>query len=89
MQSVPCPFDANSSCRQARDAYLRENGWSLDAYDAPLTEASVFGIKFSVPNTPTRRGSPAIARVLLAQLGLLELAGRGARDRADEVERVG
>lgn len=55
MRSVPCPFRAESTCREARDAYLRENGWTLAAYDAKWTEASVLGIKFSVPNTPRHR----------------------------------
>lgn len=46
------PWSTADTCAAARDAYLRENGWTLDAYDAPRTEASVLGIAFSVPNTP-------------------------------------
>ena len=45
----------HESCRHARDTYLRENGWTLEAYDAKRTEASVLGIEISVPNTSKHR----------------------------------
>jgi hypothetical protein len=35
----------------ARDAYLAENGFTVEAYDAKWTEASFLGIKLRVPNT--------------------------------------
>lgn len=43
------------SVREGRDAYLRENGFTVEAYDAKWTPASLRGIAFSVPNTPTHR----------------------------------
>jgi hypothetical protein len=39
----------------ARDAYLDENGFTVRGYDEPRTEASFFGFRFSVPNTPRHR----------------------------------
>jgi hypothetical protein len=39
----------------ARDAYLLENGFTVEAYDAKWTDASVLGIRIAVPNTPTHR----------------------------------
>ena len=41
--------------RDARDAYLAENGFSLQGYDDPWTEASFFRISFRVPNTARHR----------------------------------
>jgi hypothetical protein len=41
--------------RAGRDAYLRENGFTVEAYDEPRTKASLLGIDFSVPNTPRHR----------------------------------
>src|SRR5438105_12978537 len=35
----------------ARDAYLRENGFTFEEYSAPRTKAFLFGVTFSVPNT--------------------------------------
>jgi len=49
------PVPASWTVRQARDAYLAENGFTLAAYDAPRTEASFFWFHFSVPNTPVHR----------------------------------
>jgi hypothetical protein len=45
----------NSSVRAGRDAYLAENGFTLEAYDAQWTPASLLGIEFAVPNTPAHR----------------------------------
>ncbi|HKP59903.1 MAG TPA: hypothetical protein VJV78_24430 [Polyangiales bacterium] len=47
--------DSSASVRAGRDAYLAENGFTLEAYDAKWTPASVFGLKFSVPNTRAHR----------------------------------
>ena len=49
----PCDFVAPSawSNRRARDAYLAENGFTVEAYDEKWTEASFYGLKFKVPNT--------------------------------------
>lgn len=49
----PLPADLQVKC--ARDRYLDENGFSVAAYDDPRTPASLFGLRFSVPNTPKHR----------------------------------
>ncbi len=49
------PFSGSMTVRQARDAYLAENGFTVQAYDAKTTDASFLGIKFAVPNTPRHR----------------------------------
>ncbi len=49
------PFESSMSVRVARDAYLAENGFTVDAYDAKFTEASFLGIKLKVPNTGAHR----------------------------------
>jgi hypothetical protein len=41
--------------REARDLYLAENGFSAAAYDSPMSEGSVFGRRFSVPNPPAHQ----------------------------------
>jgi hypothetical protein len=41
--------------RDARDAYLAENGFSTAGYDSPRSEGSLFGFKFSVPNPPVHQ----------------------------------
>lgn len=49
------PIPSEYSVEQGRDAYLAENGFSVAAYDEPWTQASLFGIGFSVPNTSRHR----------------------------------
>jgi hypothetical protein len=49
------PLSAELRVEQARDHYLAENGFTVAEYDAPRTQASVFGVRFSVPNTPKHR----------------------------------
>ena len=49
------PFSSAMTVRQARDAYLAENGFTLGAYDAKWTDASFFGVRFRVPNTARHR----------------------------------
>ena len=49
------PLAGALSVRAARDAYLAENGFSIDAYDAKWTEAKVLGMTWKVPNTPRHR----------------------------------
>lgn len=44
-------FPASWPVRRALQAYLDENGFTFEAYDAKWTEASFLGIKFAVPNT--------------------------------------
>ena len=49
------PLSPELDVEAGRDAYLRENGFTVAAYDAPRTPASLFGIPFSVPNPPRHR----------------------------------
>jgi hypothetical protein len=51
MTTLSTPFPAHWTVRQARDAYLTENGFTVESYEAPWTEASFAGIPFKVPNT--------------------------------------
>lgn len=46
---------AHASVRAGRDAYLSENGWTLEDYDAKVTKASFFFIDIQVPNTARHR----------------------------------
>lgn len=41
--------------RDARDAYLAENGFTTESYDAPRSKGSFLGIGFSVPNPPSHQ----------------------------------
>jgi len=43
------------SVRQGRDAYLRENGFSVEAYAARWTPARILGVPLRVPNPPRHR----------------------------------
>jgi len=49
------PYPAAWSVRRALDAYLAENGFTREAYDARWTEGSFFGIRLQVPNTRRHR----------------------------------
>jgi hypothetical protein len=49
------PLPAEMSVRDARDAYLTENGFTLDAYDKPTTKGSFLGHEFAVPNPPAHQ----------------------------------
>lgn len=49
------PFPAHWTVRRARDAYLAENGFRVEDYDAKWTGASFFGVPFVVPNTKKHR----------------------------------
>lgn len=40
---------------RARDSYLAENGFTLEGYDEAWTPASMFGLRFKVPNTKRHR----------------------------------
>lgn len=50
-------YPAAWTVREARDAYLAENGFTVEAYDAPFTDAVVLGVTFKVPNTPAHRNA--------------------------------
>jgi hypothetical protein len=49
------PLSAELQVENGRDHYLVENGFTVAEYDNPTTPASVFGVRFSVPNTPKHR----------------------------------
>ncbi len=49
------PIPSDWSVSAGRDAYLAENGFTTEAYDADWTDASVLGIRFRVPNTARHR----------------------------------
>jgi hypothetical protein len=49
------PLPAGLPVVTGRDAYLDENGFTIEAYEASKTPASFLGIDFSVPNTPRHR----------------------------------
>jgi hypothetical protein len=49
------PFPADWSVRQALEAYLKENGFTFEGYDAKWTEGSLFGLKVMIPNTRRHR----------------------------------
>jgi hypothetical protein len=49
------PFPTDWTVREARDAYLAENGFTAEAYDDKWTEGSFFGIRVSIPNTKHHR----------------------------------
>ncbi|MBX3207687.1 MAG: hypothetical protein KF764_21740 [Labilithrix sp.] len=55
MKTLPTPFPPEWTVREARDAYLAENGFTVEAYDEKWTGASFFGIPFKVPNTRRHR----------------------------------
>jgi hypothetical protein len=48
-------MDAPTTVRDARDAYLTENGFTVEAYDARWTDASFLGVRLRVPNTRSHR----------------------------------
>ena len=49
------PLPAEWTVERGRDAYLAENGFSVAGYDAAWTPASLFGVRFRVPNTARHR----------------------------------
>ncbi len=51
----PRQWPAHWSVRRARDAYLEENGFTVEGYDDRWTDASFLGIKLKVPNTERHR----------------------------------
>jgi len=50
--SLERPLPAEWKVHEGRDRYLAENGFTVAAYSDKWTPASLFGIAFSVPNTP-------------------------------------
>lgn len=55
MTTLAETFPGSWSVRRARDAYLAENGFTLEGYDDAWTSASFFGIPLKVPNTKRHR----------------------------------
>jgi hypothetical protein len=55
MELARPPIASSLSVREARQAYLDENGFTVEAYDARWTDASFFGIPLRVPNTARHR----------------------------------
>ncbi len=55
MTNLAETFPADWTVRRARDAYLAENGFTLEGYDDRWTSASFFGIPLKVPNTKRHR----------------------------------
>src|SRR5688572_30116244 len=55
MTAMMQPFPAEWSVRRALSAYLKENGFTFEGYDAKWTEGSLFGLKVMIPNTRRHR----------------------------------
>jgi hypothetical protein len=55
MSSMAAPFPAEMTVREARDRYLAENGFTVDAYDDKWTEGAFLGLKILIPNTKKHR----------------------------------
>ncbi len=55
MMAFETPASPELTVREARNAYLAENGFSLDEYEAKWTKASFVGLRFVVPNTRRHR----------------------------------
>jgi len=51
------PLPSGISVREGRDAYLTENGFTVEGYESKWTDASLFGIRFRVPNTARHRSA--------------------------------
>ena len=51
------PLPAQWSVRAGRDAYLRENGFTVAAYDDKISRVKVFGLRILLPNTAKRRNA--------------------------------
>ena len=49
------PLPASLHVKDALAAYLSENGFTTEGYDAPTSQGSLFGVTFSVPNPPAHR----------------------------------
>src|SRR5262245_33831674 len=49
------PWPKDWTVEQARDAYLTENGFTIEGYESRWTEASLFGLPIYVPNTARHR----------------------------------
>jgi hypothetical protein len=76
--SRTCAFPADISARHARDAYLAENGFTVQGYEAEFGEGSFLGIRIRIPNPPSRRRAVRIHDLHHAITGFgTDLAGEG------------
>ncbi len=53
--SLDQPLPPDISVREARDAYLTENGFGIEQYDSDSVTANFWGIRVPVPNPPSRK----------------------------------
>jgi hypothetical protein len=51
------PLPSGISVHEGRDAYLAENGFTVEGYESKWTDASLFGVRFRVPNTARHRSA--------------------------------
>lgn len=49
------PYPSHWTVARALDAYLAENGFTKEAYDAPTAEVSFLNIPMRIPNPPSRQ----------------------------------
>lgn len=49
------PLPSTWTVAEGLEAYLAENGFTIESYDAKTTKATILGITFSVPNTKRHR----------------------------------
>jgi hypothetical protein len=72
------PWPASMRVRDARDAYLAENGFTVLAYEQPTTEGSFLGLKIAVPNPPAHRRAIRLHDLLHVATGFgTDHAGEG------------
>jgi hypothetical protein len=61
LATLSAPLPPGWTVREGRDAYLAENGFTLETYDSPTTRLSVrlfgFSLSVAVPNPPSRRNA--------------------------------
>jgi hypothetical protein len=73
------PLPADMAVREARDAYLAENGFTTEGYVSPTTHGSILGIPIAVPNPPAHQRG-------LRLHDLLHVATGYGTDHAGEAE---
>ena len=49
------PLDAKLPVNEALDAYLEENAFTREEYDKPKVTVNFWGMRFTVPNLPSRQ----------------------------------
>lgn len=54
-QTAPARITPSMTVEQGLEVYLARNGFSRAAYDERWTPASLFGLRFAVPNTANHR----------------------------------